>query len=107
MSLAEASHERAAAATGLLVARLTRTLTADGGGGGSGGCGVPCAAAVAAPAEEAPQLAAEAPAAAQPPPPPTLRVIGAGLGRTGTLSTKVALETLLGGPARSLLRSHS
>jgi hypothetical protein len=28
----------------------------------------------------------------------TLRVVGAGLGRTGTLSLKVALERLLGGP---------
>lgn len=28
----------------------------------------------------------------------TLRVVGAGLGRTGTLSLKVALEKLLGGP---------
>lgn len=28
----------------------------------------------------------------------SLRVIGAGLGRTGTLSLKTALERLLGGP---------
>src|SRR3954451_23587493 len=33
----------------------------------------------------------------------TLRVIGAGLGRTGTHSLKVALEQLLGGPCHHML----
>ncbi len=29
---------------------------------------------------------------------PAVRVVGAGLGRTGTVSLKIALERLLGGP---------
>jgi hypothetical protein len=33
----------------------------------------------------------------------TLRVVGAGLGRTGTMSLKVALEKLLGGPCYHML----
>ena len=33
----------------------------------------------------------------------TLRVVGAGLGRTGTLSLKMALEQLLGGPCYHML----
>jgi len=33
----------------------------------------------------------------------TLRVVGAGLGRTGTMSLKVALERLLGGPCYHML----
>jgi hypothetical protein len=33
----------------------------------------------------------------------TLRVIGAGVGRTGTLSLKLALERLLGGPCHHML----
>jgi hypothetical protein len=33
----------------------------------------------------------------------TLRVVGAGLGRTGTLSLKLALERLLGGPCYHML----
>ena len=33
----------------------------------------------------------------------SLRMIGAGLGRTGTLSLKLALEELLGGPCYHML----
>ena len=33
----------------------------------------------------------------------TLRVVGAGLGRTGTMSLKVALERLLGGPCHHMM----
>ncbi len=33
----------------------------------------------------------------------TLRVVGAGLGRTGTLSLKLALERLLGGPCHHMM----
>lgn len=33
----------------------------------------------------------------------TLRVVGAGLGRTGTLSLKIALERLLGGPCYHMM----
>ncbi len=35
----------------------------------------------------------------------TLRVVGAGLGRTGTMSLKLALETLLGGPCYHMLET--
>lgn len=37
----------------------------------------------------------------------TLRVVGAGLGRTGTLSLKVALERLLGGPCYHMVEVFS
>lgn len=37
----------------------------------------------------------------------TLRVVGAGLGRTGTLSLKLALERLLGGPCYHMMEVFS
>ena len=33
-----------------------------------------------------------------------LKVIGAGLGRTGTMSLKIALEKLLGGPCYHMVK---